>query len=185
MLRKWCAWTLPGIYLVTLIGCGSKSQRGDVSSGPAAANHAQATRLAEEPLDASYAYAESKAAPAASGSTHDVDAIEAMPAPTPSFMARPESEAVPQDKGRGPGVGGDKYDLIVEGSFVPVREQPLSTFSIDVDTASYSKTRMYLLQQNALPPVDAVRIEELVNYFDYDYYEEDYDYYPYQYYNYH
>ena len=45
---------------------------------------------------------------------------------------------------------------------------PLSTFSIDVDTASYSNVRRFL-NQNTLPPKDAVRIEELVNYFPYDY----------------
>jgi len=73
------------------------------------------------------------------------------------------------DRGQGPGLGGDKYDLIVENGFVPVQQSPLSTFSIDVDTASYSKMRMCLLQQNTLPPADAVRIEELLNYFDYDY----------------
>jgi len=95
--------------------------------------------------------------------------MEAMPTPTPSFMMRPPAERAATNQGHGPGMGGDKYDLIVEKSFVPVREQPLSTFSIDVDTASYSKTRMHLLQQNSLPPADAVRIEELVNYFDYDY----------------
>ena len=48
------------------------------------------------------------------------------------------------------------------------RGNPLSTFSIDVDTASYANVRRFL-NQNALPPADAVRIEELVNYFPYDY----------------
>ena len=47
-------------------------------------------------------------------------------------------------------------------------EQPLSTFSIDVDTASYANTRRFI-QQGQLPPRNAVRIEELVNYFRYDY----------------
>ncbi len=63
----------------------------------------------------------------------------------------------------------DRFDQIVENEFLSVRESPLSTFSIDVDTASYAKTRMYLQQRNELPPPDAVRIEELVNYFDYQY----------------
>ncbi len=72
-------------------------------------------------------------------------------------------------EGQGPGQGGDKYDLIVENSFLAPRQNPVSTFSIDVDTASYSKARMYLLDHKQLPPPDAVRIEELVNYFDYDY----------------
>ncbi len=73
------------------------------------------------------------------------------------------------DQGTGAGWGGDQYDLIVENSYRRARDEPLSTFSIDVDTASYSKTRMYLMESDALPPPDAVRIEELVNYFVYDY----------------
>jgi Ca-activated chloride channel family protein len=71
----------------------------------------------------------------------------------------------PADYGRGPGLGGDKYLPIVENPFKEVKSEPLSTFSIDVDTASYSKVRMYLMQQGVLPRPDAVRIEELVNYF--------------------
>ena len=46
--------------------------------------------------------------------------------------------------------------------------KPLSTFSIDVDTASYANLRRFL-HDGLLPPADAVRIEELINYFDYDY----------------
>ncbi|GAA0852699.1 YfbK domain-containing protein [Aliiglaciecola litoralis] len=53
------------------------------------------------------------------------------------------------------------------GVFTP-HTNPLSTFSIDVDTASYSNVRR-MLNQGYLPPADAVRIEELVNYFDYQY----------------
>ena len=45
---------------------------------------------------------------------------------------------------------------------------PLSTFSIDVDTASYSNVRRFL-NQGTLPPADAVRIEELINYFHFAY----------------
>ena len=58
---------------------------------------------------------------------------------------------------------------LVENPFQAVEDHPLSTFSIDVDTASYANVRRFLLQDNQLPPADAVRIEELVNYFDYDY----------------
>ncbi|MEX1224288.1 MAG: von Willebrand factor type A domain-containing protein, partial [Pirellulales bacterium] len=72
-------------------------------------------------------------------------------------------------EGRGPGEGGDRYDRIVENPFYRVLEEPLSTFSIDVDTASYSKVRMFLNEANQLPPADAVRIEELINYFTYNY----------------
>ena len=60
------------------------------------------------------------------------------------------------------------YDFITENTFVKAVDNPLSTFSIDVDAASYSNVRR-LLQQGSLPPSGAVRIEEMVNYFKYDY----------------
>ena len=87
----------------------------------------------------------------------------------PGLRVRGGATLSPADDGVGPGRGGDKYAPIVENPFREVRVEPRSTFSIDVDTASYAKTRMYLLQQGMLPPPDAVRIEELVNYFAYDY----------------
>ncbi len=72
-------------------------------------------------------------------------------------------------EGIGPGQAGDKFAYSLENQFLNVKDTPLSTFSIDVDTASYSKTRAYLLQHHSLPPTDAVRIEEMINYFDYSY----------------
>ncbi|HEY4312593.1 MAG TPA: VWA domain-containing protein [Pirellulales bacterium] len=64
--------------------------------------------------------------------------------------------------------GGEAYASIVENVFESVWQQPLSTFSIDVDTASYANVRRFL-NQNSRPPAEAVRIEEMVNYFHYDY----------------
>jgi Ca-activated chloride channel family protein len=63
----------------------------------------------------------------------------------------------------------EQYDHIAENGFRSVRDEPLSTFSIDVDRASYSNVRRYLLRERVAPPVDAVQIEEMVNYFSYDY----------------
>ncbi len=63
----------------------------------------------------------------------------------------------------------DQHDVIYENPFSSVIDHPLSTFSIDVDTASYSKVRQHLLQYGRLPRPDVVRIEELLNYFSYDY----------------
>jgi Ca-activated chloride channel homolog len=60
------------------------------------------------------------------------------------------------------------YATIHENAFHQPLNEPLSTFSIDVDAASYSNMRRFL-NQGQKPPVDAVRIEEMVNYFDYDY----------------
>lgn len=62
----------------------------------------------------------------------------------------------------------ESYDRIYENAFLNPVNAPLSTFSIDVDTASYSNVRRFL-NQGQLPPADAVRVEELVNYFSYDY----------------
>lgn len=62
----------------------------------------------------------------------------------------------------------EAYDSIVENSFLSALNNPLSTFSIDVDTASYSNVRRFLTEGD-FPPPDAVRIEELINYFPYTY----------------
>jgi len=68
----------------------------------------------------------------------------------------------------GEGFNTESYDHLEENPFLAVELNPLSTFSIDVDTASYSNMRRFL-RQGTLPPPGAVRIEELVNYFRYDY----------------
>jgi Ca-activated chloride channel family protein len=62
----------------------------------------------------------------------------------------------------------ESYDHIAESGFKAVETQPLSTFSIDVDTASYSNVRRMLNDSSSVPK-GAVRIEEMLNYFDYDY----------------
>ena len=63
----------------------------------------------------------------------------------------------------------DRFEPIYENPFTQVGKEPLSTFSIDVDTASYVKARQFLLQSRRLPPANAVRIEEFVNDFEYEY----------------
>ncbi len=62
----------------------------------------------------------------------------------------------------------EAYDKIDDNRWTDVSRSPLSTFSTDVDTASYANVRRFL-NQGQLPPKDAVRIEELINYFSYDY----------------
>ena len=62
----------------------------------------------------------------------------------------------------------EEYKRLQENNFQEVRTSPLSTFSIDVDTASYSNIRRFI-NSGGLPPVDAVRTEELLNYFTYEY----------------
>lgn len=67
-----------------------------------------------------------------------------------------------QDQGR------DKFSKLTPNRLKPVASEPVSTFAVDVDTASYSFVRS-ALNRGVLPQKDAVRVEELINYFDYDY----------------
>jgi len=83
-----------------------------------------------------------------------LSALMVTPAPAPAFAPPP------QDR--------ERYRAIDENGVRQVAQAPVSTFSIDVDTGSYSNVRR-MLNAGRLPPSDAVRVEELVNYFPYDY----------------
>ncbi|MFD2719337.1 von Willebrand factor type A domain-containing protein [Hymenobacter monticola] len=74
----------------------------------------------------------------------------------PTLPARPEAGA------------GDTYAHVKENTFFNPKKDPLSTFSLDVDNASYSNVRRFL-NEGQMPPRDAVRVEEMLNYFRYDY----------------
>ena len=63
----------------------------------------------------------------------------------------------------------EEYDRIVDNPFLKAMDNPVSTFSIDVDTASYANLRRFLVESREMPPKDAVRIEEMLNYFTYSY----------------
>ena len=91
-----------------------------------------------------------------------------MQAPAPSVaMDSMDISGVPVRRDE-PDFNTEEYSRIYENAFYKPTEQPLSTFSIDVDTASYSNVRRFL-NNGSLPYPDAVRIEELINYFDYYY----------------
>ncbi len=81
---------------------------------------------------------------------------------TPSAPPPPPTSGAPR-----PDWNTEAYGHIAENAFLAADRNPLSTFSIDVDRASYSNVRRFLLD-GRLPPRDAVRIEEMVNYFSYD-----------------
>ena len=77
-------------------------------------------------------------------------------------MAPPRPRPIPGDIDR------EEYQDVDANPVVATAEEPVSTFSIDVDTASYSVARRYL-NDGVLPPTDAIRPEEVINYFDYAY----------------
>ena len=92
--------------------------------------------------------------------------------PRPSDLHKIKSEQEQQIRNRtGDSVAAlntEDYDPIIENTFLSAVDDPLSTFSIDVDRAAYSNVRRFLTN-GMLPPPGAVRIEEMINYFDYDY----------------
>jgi len=98
------------------------------------------------------------------------DAVEAEqiipPAAAPVTDFLDVDAAAIRDPQLAPQPDAEQFDRHTDNPFVPVALEPLSTFSIDVDTASYANVRRFL-NQNTLPPVDAVRIEEMLNYFPY------------------
>lgn len=79
-----------------------------------------------------------------------------------AIIARPPAQPQPEQSREG-------YEARDENPFLSPSTQPLSTFSIDVDTASYSNMRRFIEREGRLPPKDAVKIEELINYFSYSY----------------
>ncbi len=81
-------------------------------------------------------------------------------------LERQDEAKVSADLAESTAPGTEAYDKIVDNPFHRTASEPLSTFSIDVDTASYANVRRFL-NQNMLPPKDAVRIEEMLNYFAY------------------
>lgn len=83
----------------------------------------------------------------------------------PTYQAVPEFISAPAFSYP---AGGEQYASLPDNAVRRVAEAPVSTFSIDVDTASYSNVRR-MLNAGRLPPADAVRSEEFINYFSYDY----------------
>ena len=90
------------------------------------------------------------------------------PPPPPPAAAPAALSKAPIDNNARSVPNTEAYDRIVDNPFIRTTQENLATFSIDVDTASYANVRRFL-NQNQIPPGDAVRIEELVNYFNYDY----------------
>ncbi len=87
------------------------------------------------------------------------------PAPTGAGMATASAYATGEPEPVAAG-SGEEYSSVTENPFKKTADEAVSTFAVDVDTASYANVRR-ILHKGYLPPRDAVRIEELVNYFDY------------------
>ncbi len=88
-----------------------------------------------------------------------VDSVRSNIARTPDIIVPPTFRDI----------GRDKFKKFDDNPVKLVAKEPVSTFSIDVDTASYAFTRNAILNRGVLPPKNAVRVEEFINYFDYNY----------------
>jgi Ca-activated chloride channel family protein len=102
------------------------------------------------------------------GAASSVDFRDPTAAPAEGEAMAAADDAYAAEESRQPVANTEDYEFVVENKFRSPLKHPLSTFSIDVDTASYSNVRRFL-NDNVLPPPAAVRVEELINYFNYDY----------------
>lgn len=108
------------------------------------------------------------AAVAPAPETTDKPAASASPVPTAQPMIA-DRESIPHELIRTHrSFNTEAYDTITDNPFMAVSQNPLSTFSIDVDTGAYANVRRFLYMRR-LPPAGAVRIEEMINYFPYHY----------------
>jgi Ca-activated chloride channel homolog len=149
-LAKPLLWRIVYTSLVILVGslaaCGSGSQR---SSAPTGADNQTVSK------------------PASSAAKSQLGQLDGLTGSTRNSATPLE----PKAKGASQPAEiatGESYKSIADNQFYTADRQPLSTFSIDVDAASYSNVRRFI-NDGQLPPKDAVRIEEMVNYFPYDY----------------
>ncbi len=141
-----------------------------------AENQSVQTEVAEERSAASSQLADTEMAESDMAGSN-VTMSAPMPAPSPEPMASldaaPAGGFAPALVREQQALGyeqtpGDKFTAFEQGSVQVVAQNPVSTFSIDVDTTSYAYVRR-MLEMGQLPPADAVRVEELINYFSYDY----------------
>ncbi len=135
-----------GLFIFSLLvsACGSKESSTSSNANRASGNY-----------DAEYGKQSPTSANSMTASNMSVTSA------TPAMDAKSEN----YDEGV---AANERYAQITENPFLETSRAPLSTFSIDVDTAAYANVRRYL-NDGQMPPKDAVRIEELVNYFEYDY----------------
>ncbi|NEP88142.1 MAG: VWA domain-containing protein [Okeania sp. SIO2C2] len=149
-----------------LIACGSQSeitQEAVISSAPPAPVPPPPATLNTTPQSSRFSQFREGATRGGGTRGRQKSADMALTQTAPSFSQFETDSTVELESSNT-----EEYNLINDNPFKIVKNNPLSTFSIDVDTASYSNLRRFITE-GRLPPKDAVRIEELINYFTYDY----------------
>ena len=155
LLRKKSFWAISAVAAalpLTLVALATLNQR----AAPQLSEQAGKIAMLDEPAPVT-APAPMATAPA------DLKSKAMGPPP----LGRADRGEIAPD--RQPDHNTESYDSLQDNPFISVKTDPRSTFSIDVDTASYSLVRRFLTQNGRLPPKGAVRIEEMINYFSYQY----------------
>uniref|UniRef100_UPI004056F9EC vWA domain-containing protein n=1 Tax=Candidatus Electronema sp. TaxID=2698783 RepID=UPI004056F9EC len=160
------------LLILALAGCSEEAPKPEKKAADSAPPQISAPAQAPAPQEnVTASEANEEAAPSEAGrreemahgyvqATADVQKVKHASAEAmPSIMPPPPTPQ-PQD--------GETYNEAKESGFLSPLTKPLSTFSIDVDTASYSNVRRFI-SEGQRPPAGAVRIEELINYFSYSY----------------
>lgn len=153
----------PGIAGEPIGASLAKAQPGDAAQAAGGRRAAEAPELSPS-TEAAYEHAPRRRVPAAASALDAQTRLSqrvsglALAAPVIDSGIRRASE--PLDR--------ERYGEITDNPVRRVAEYPVSTFSIDVDTGAYANVRRFL-QHGRLPPTDAVRVEEMINYFAYDY----------------
>ena len=155
-----------GVYIVRVEKAGASTtlHRVSVTAGQTVTADFTMSRLQEHPVEGEKARHDELGA-SRDSKTSPIPGLPMSPSPTGAAQGRMVCE-LPATAWCRPDF--ESYDLITENGWLSTLDKPLSTFSVDVDAASYGNMRRFITS-GQLPPVDAVRIEELINYFDYDY----------------
>ncbi|MWV13839.1 DUF3520 domain-containing protein [Pseudomonas sp. R-28-1W-6] len=157
---------------LALAACSAANNDAEKKAAAKPAEPVVQQQMLREQVEANTAYtapvkaeAEAEAEAEAASVAGAMDARKSMPQSVPMIAPAPLADSVQfgyQDLYR------EQYQKVADNPVQAVAEQPVSTFSIDVDTGSYANVRRFL-NDGSLPPKDAVRLEELVNYFPYAY----------------
>lgn len=159
-MKKRNTWILKGMSLMVtaamLSGCGAGAKSASCET----------TAAAQPPYVAGATEAAAPGDMAMDGGQAEME-LEVSEEPSGNSISYKYQQAYGQED-----YNTEEYSYIAENGYKRVADEPLSTFSVDVDTAAYSNIRR-MIHQGTPIPADAVRIEEMINYFDYDYPEPD------------
>lgn len=146
------------------------SEKQSTRRAPAPAEQSASAQPIVEMYSSADARTEDRAMPMAESKRAKMEAAPVLGGAVANMVMPPKAPSVSMDYQAAPpqDIGRDKFKDFEQNDIKSVAQEPMSTFSIDVDTVSYSFVRSNL-DNGTLPQVDSVRVEEMVNYFDYAY----------------